>query len=111
MTVLSSIVDALAWRRTHRRLTRVAADPSIATADDISVLMTVHGADYETAWEATDRIHRVGLSAVVLWEWAMAYDGIELARLLASEMPDYMVESALEDGIVIHRELSQLQAD
>lgn len=107
----SALAAERRFRRADRRLQRVAADPAIVTMTDIRLLLDAHGVDAERVDATLYRVELLGFDAALLWEWVMAFDGTALAKLVCSESPDYMLESALVDGITIHREFSEMYAD
>ena len=92
-------------RQSHRRLTAVAADPDIATIDDLDLLLAAHAVGEHRAGEALDRALCMRLDPPLLWAWVMAFDGHELAALLCSELADDLLVAVLEDGLELHRAL------
>ena len=69
-------------RAQDRRLREVAANPAVATADDVETLVRAHGVPETKAWVVSDAL-ALGLAAPIAWRWVMKYDGTALADAIA----------------------------
>ncbi len=74
--------------RDARRLRRVARTPSIATLDDLELLLRAHGVPEQRIWAALDGLVTIELSAPLAWAFVMEHDGTALADMLMLSVRD-----------------------
>ncbi len=79
-----------------RRLSRVAEDPSRATADDLALLVRAHGVSGQRARVVVDRLTQARMEPELVWRWTMNYDANELAGLCASRLTDRELVAVLD---------------
>jgi hypothetical protein len=98
-------------RTEARRLRAVEREPELATIEDVHLLLVAHGVVGERLRHCGLALEQLPVPAAALWAWVMQYDGIELAELLASDLPGEEIVAHLElrtvpPGLARHQDLA-----
>lgn len=96
MSPFAALVAAIRPPSTDRRLRAVSMAPSIATAEDVELLLRAHGVAEPGVWAVCDYLVLSDVCPVQVWTWVMEFDGSELACLIASELDSVEVLEHLE---------------
>jgi hypothetical protein len=102
--IRSHVVNALkpgpVSRVEARRLRTVEQSPEVATIEDVHLLLLAHGVTGARLRHCCLALEQLPVSPASLWGWAMEYDGVELAELLASGLPGEEIIAHLEQRTV-----------